>query len=63
MFSSGKDAPEGRRITRELISDHHSRLGPGCREHTPQEGFGGVLIMALLHQDVQDDAVFVHGPP
>jgi hypothetical protein len=63
MFSSGKHSPQRWRITCELVGDHHSRLGTGRCEYTPQEGFGRVLITSLLYQDVEDDAVLVDGTP
>ncbi len=46
-----------------VCSDHHPRLGPGRREHPPQQRFGRVLIVPSLHQDVVGEAPFVDCPP
>src|SRR5712692_4375874 len=63
MLGAGQHSPQRRRITCELIGDHHSRLGPGRHQYPPQERFGRVLITPLLHQYVEDDAVLVDGTP
>jgi len=63
MLRLGQHSPKRRRIARQLVGDHNPRLGPGCGEYTPQEGFGGALITSLLNQDVEDDTVLIDCPP
>ena len=52
-----------RRITRQLVGDHHPRLAAGRGDHTPKERFGRVLITPWMHQEVEYDAMRVNRSP
>ena len=63
MINVRQHALQGWRVTRQFVGNHDARLAAGRRDDTSQEGLGGMLIATLLHQDVQNDTVFVDGTP
>ena len=64
MLGVRQRPPNGWRIARELVGDHHARLGAALTvKHPMQEALGGYLIASVLDQDVQNDAVLINGSP
>jgi len=51
-------------VTRELVSDHDTRLRSVLAvEHLTQESLGSLLITSALYQDVEHNAVLLNGSP
>ena len=64
MLGVRQHPSNGWRVAGKLVGDHHARLGAALSvKHSMQETLGGCLIATLLDQDVQDDAMLIHGSP
>src|SRR6266849_9334571 len=64
MLSVRQHPSNGWWIACELVTDHHAWLGaPLAVQHPMQEALGSHLIASLLDQDVQYDAMLIHGSP
>ena len=62
MLGVQQHPSNGWRIARELIGDDHARLSAALAvKHPMQEALGSHLIASLLDQDVEYDAMLIHG--
>jgi hypothetical protein len=55
---------DGRHVTRQLVSDHHSRLKTGFGiQHAVQEALCGVLVPPTLNKDIEHRPIMIYGTP
>ena len=63
MFNLGKQLALSRTVTSQLVSHDHARHILKAFQQAPKEAFGGTGAPPWLNEDVEHDAVLIHGAP
>jgi hypothetical protein len=63
MFDFGKQLVLGHAVASQLIGDDHARDVLKALQQPSKEAFGGFAIPPWLNEDVEHDAVLIHGTP
>jgi hypothetical protein len=63
VFDTGQALPLCRPIAFEFIGDEHPWDVLASFEELAEELLGRVLVPSALHEDIEDSAVLIHGPP
>jgi len=63
MFNLGKQLPLSHTVASQLVSHDHARHILKAFQQAPKEAFGCLGIPPWLNEDVEHDAILIHGTP
>ena len=63
MLATGQDVPLRRAVAPALVRDEHPWPVGQALEQRAAELLGGGFVPARLDQEIEDVAVWIHGPP
>jgi hypothetical protein len=63
MVHTGQDLTLGGAVALELIRDDDTRDVLAPLQQLPEESLRGFLVSPALHENIEDMAVLIHGPP
>src|SRR4051794_27854173 len=63
VLDRGHDLRLRRAVARQLVRDHDTRGPALLLQQLAKQALGGLLVAPALDQDVEHDAILVHGPP
>src|SRR3984885_5140034 len=63
MLDVGKQVALCHAVASQLVGHDHPRHMVQSLQQAPEEALGGIGISALLNEDVEHNAVLIHGAP
>jgi len=63
MLDAGHDLSLGSAIGSQFVGDHHTGCLTLSFHKLSHQTFGGLGITAALHQNIENEAILIDGPP